>query len=56
MSVILVMLLKYYASYLEYNYMYKSIYLLFIIGFVGFIYLLICYLIGLLKIKNYKIN
>ena len=56
MSFILVMLLKYYANYLEYNYMYKSIYLLSIIGFAGFIYLLICYLIGLLKIKNYKIN
>ena len=35
---------------------YKSIYLLFMIGLVATIYLISCYLFGLLKIKNYKTN
>jgi len=48
--------LKNYSSYLDYSYTYKSIYLLIIVGFVGIIYLLSCYLLGLLKIKNYKTN
>ena len=48
--------LKKYSSYLEYDYTYKSIYLLIIVGFAGIIYLLSCYLLGLLKIKNYKTN
>ena len=30
--------------------------LLIIVGFVGTVYLLSCYLFGLLKIKNYKTN
>ena len=48
--------LKKYSSYLDYSYTYKSIYLLIIVGFAGIIYLLSCYLLGLLKIKNYKTN
>ena len=48
--------LKNYSSYLDYSYTYKSIYLLIIVGFVGIIYLISCYLLGLLKIKNYKTN
>ena len=55
MSVILVIALDKYSRYLEYTYIYKSIYLLsIIIGFVGSVYLLSCYLLGLLKIRNYK--
>ena len=44
------------SSYLDYTYTFKSVYLLTIVGFVGTIYLLSCYLFGLLKIKNYKTN
>tara|TARA_Y100000591_G_scaffold149622_1_gene128537 strand:+ start:6568 stop:8094 length:1527 start_codon:yes stop_codon:yes gene_type:complete len=56
MSVILVYSLKYYATFLKYDYIYKSVYLLFIVGFVGIIYLLSCYLLGLLKLKNFRTN
>ena len=56
MSITLQTLLNYYTNYLDYNYMYKLIYLLIIICFVGIIYLLFCYLLGLLKIRNYKAN
>ena len=31
-------------------------YLLIIVGFAGIVYLISCYLLGLLKIKNYKTN
>ena len=59
-SVIMVLALKLlldkYSSYLNYTYAYKSIFLLIIVGFVGIVYLLSCYLLGLLKIKNYKTN
>jgi len=56
MSYILVLALEKYSSFLDYDYAYKSIYLLIIVGFTGIIYLLSCYLLGLLKIKNYKAN
>ena len=56
MALVLVTALKNYSSYLDYTYDYKSIYLLIIIGFVGIVYLLSCYLLGLLKFKNYKTN
>ena len=56
MAFVLVLALKNYSSYLDYAYDYKSIYLLIIVGFVGIVYLLSCYLLGLLKIKNYKTN
>ena len=56
MSLMLVFSLEKFSSYLDYEYIYKSIYLLIIIGFVGIIYLLSCYLLGLLKIKSYKTN
>ena len=56
MSFVLVTVLKNYSSYLDYTYDYKSIYLLIIVGFVGIVYLLSCYLLGLLKFKNYKTN
>ena len=54
MSLMLVFSLEKFSSYLDYEYIYKSIYLLIIIGSVGIIYLLSCYLLGLLKIKSYK--
>ena len=41
---------------LIYSNNYKSIYLLVMIGLVATIYLIFCYLFGLLKIKNYKTN
>jgi putative peptidoglycan lipid II flippase len=56
MSFILVLALNNYASYLDYAYKFKAIYLLLIVGFAGIIYLLSCFLLGILKIKNYKIN
>ena len=56
MASILIYVLNKYSSYLDYSYTFKSVYLLIIVGFVGTIYLLSCYLFGLLKIKNYKIN
>ncbi len=56
MSLILSLALKNFANYLDYNYVYKSFFLIIIIGFAGIIYLLSCYLLGLLKIRNYKVN
>ena len=56
MSFALIFALDKYVSYLNYQYIYKSIYLIIIVGFVGAVYLLSCYLFGLLKIKNYKTN
>ncbi len=56
MSIILVFSLQNYKNHLEYDYMYKSVYLIIIIGFAGIIYLLSCYLLRILKIKNYKTN
>ena len=56
MSMTLIYLLKKYVSYLDYSYVYKSIYIIIIVGFAGIVYLLSCYLLGLLKIKNYKVN
>ena len=56
MASVLFYFLNKYSSYLEYTNSLKSVYLLIIVGFVGTIYLLSCYLFGLLKIKNYKTN
>ena len=56
MSFILVMTLDICADYLSYTYKYKVIYLISIVGFTGIVYLLSCYLLGILKIKNYKAN
>ncbi len=56
MSSVLVFLLRNYAVFLNYNYNYKVIYLTIIIGIAGIIYLLSCYLLGLLKFKNYNAN
>ena len=56
MSLTLIFALKHYAIYLNYSYNYKAIYLISIVGFAGSVYLLSCYLLGILKIKNYKTN
>ena len=56
MSATLILSLERYGNYINYNYTYKAVYIIIIVGFAGFIYLLSCYLLGLLKIKNYKTN
>ena len=56
MSSILLFSLEKFANYLDYNYNFKAIYLISIISFVGMFYLLSCYLLGILKLKNYKTN
>ena len=54
MSSILLLSLDKFAKYLDYSYNYKAIYLISIVSFVGMFYLLSCYLLGILKLKNYK--
>ena len=56
MSFLLIFALDHFADYLDYNYKYKSVYLLIIVGFVGGVYLISCYLTGILKTKNFKTN
>ena len=56
MSSILLLSLSKFANYLEYSYNYKAVYLISIVSFVGMFYLLSCYLLGVLKLKNYKTN
>ena len=55
MALILSLSLDKFANYLEYDYNLKLIFLIIIVGFVGIVYLLSCYLLGVLKIKNYKL-
>ncbi len=56
MSIILFFSLQYFEESLYYANKFKSIYLLFIVSFVATIYLITCYLLRILKFKNYKIN
>ena len=56
MSFILLFSLDKFANYLDYSYNYKAVYLISIVSFVGMFYLLSCYLLGILKLKNYKTN
>jgi len=56
MSFILLFSLDKFADFLDYNYNYKAVYLISIVSFVGMFYLLSCYLLGILKLKNYKTN
>ena len=56
MSSILLFSLNVFANYLVYSYNYKAVYLISIISIVGMLYLLSCYLLGILKLKNYKTN
>ena len=45
-----------FVNYLDYSYDYKAVYLILIVSFVGILYLISCYLLGVLKLKNYKTN
>ena len=54
MSFLLVFALDHYSSYLDYTYKFKSVYLIAIVGFVASIYLISCYLTGVLKKSNFK--
>ena len=56
MSFLLMFALDYYGDYLDYTYKYKSVYLLIIVGFVASVYLISCYLTGVLKIRNFRTN
>ena len=56
MSFILLFSLDKFANNLDYSYNYKAVYLISIVSFVGMFYLLSCYLLGILKLKNYKTN
>ncbi len=56
MSFILWFFLDYFSQSLEYTDKFKSVYLLFIVSFVATIYLITCYLLRVLKIKNYRVN
>ncbi len=56
MSLALIFGLHYFNDYLDYAYKYKSIYLIVIVCFVAGIYLISCYLSGILKKKNFKAN
>ena len=54
MSFVLINALKAFVNYLEYNNLYKLIYLLIIVSFVAGIYLISCYFTGVLKNKNFR--
>ena len=56
MSVLLIFSIDYFASYLDYSYKYKAVFLMLIVSFVAGIYLISCYLTGVLKLKNFKTN
>jgi putative peptidoglycan lipid II flippase len=56
MTFLLIFALDYYSDYLDYFFKYKSVYLMIIVSFVAVFYLISCYLAGVLKVKNYKIN
>ena len=56
MSIILIFTLNLYTDNLDYYYKYKAVYLMLIVCFVASIYLISCYLIGVLKKRNFKFN
>ena len=56
MSLTLLFALENFVIYLDYTYDYKAVYLILIVSFVGILYLISCYLLGALKLKNYKTN
>ena len=56
MSLTLLFALENFVIYLDYTYDYKAVYLILIVSFVGILYLISCYLLGVLKLKNYKTN
>ena len=56
MALVLILALDYFIEYLDYTYKFKSLYLLMIVSFVAVIYLISCYVTGLLKIKHFSTN
>ena len=56
MSLTLLFALEHFVNYLDYSNDYKAVYLVLIVSFVGILYLISCYLLGALKLKNYKTN
>ena len=56
MSTILVFFLDTFSNSLDYSHKFKAIYLILIVSFVGMFFLLSCYLLGILKFKNFKTN
>ncbi|MDC1096142.1 murein biosynthesis integral membrane protein MurJ [Pelagibacteraceae bacterium] len=56
MSVMLFYSLEFFSENLRYMNKFKSMYLFFIVSSAATIYLVSCYLLGVLKIKNYKTN
>jgi len=56
MSLTLLFALEHFVNYLDYSYDYKAVYLVLIVSCVGILYLISCYLLGALKLKNYKTN
>jgi putative peptidoglycan lipid II flippase len=56
MSFFLFLLLNNYSLYLDFTNEFKAFYLLAIVSFVTSVYLISCYLTGVLKTKNFKIN
>jgi len=56
MSLILIFTLETFSNNLSFMNNYKAVYLILIISFVGFIYLLSCYCLGILNLKKYKTN
>ena len=56
MSCILIFALNIFEHFLDFSTKYKAVYLMLIVCFVASFYLISCYLIGLLKTKNFKIN
>ena len=56
MVFILIFSLNRFTNYLDYSYNFKAVYLISIVAFVGMFYLFSCYLLGILKLKNYKTN
>ncbi|KPU81948.1 virulence factor MviN [SAR11 cluster bacterium PRT-SC02] len=55
MSIFLIYGLNYFRNYLEYSNSFKFVYLIFIVILSAMIYLILCRLQGLLKIKNFRI-
>ena len=56
MTFFLIYALNHYAECLDYSFKFKSVYLMLIVSFVAGFYLISCYLAGVLKVKNFKIN
>ena len=56
MSLGLLFCLSTFQNYLVFDYQYKSLFLILIVGFIAFIYLILCKFSGLIDLKSYKIK